>query len=99
MATNVPNPGSYIASIGLLFTGIRDQMADVQFQSQYIASMGGAAFLTAAFPEGLGMSENDALALIASLGNMSVLATAYQGGPQAPQMNYEANTQPFWGGN
>lgn len=98
MAANVPNPGNYLASIGILFTNIRDGMAQCQYQSQYIASMGGQAFLEAAYPNGLGMSATDAAALIASLGNMSTLATAYQGGPQAPQLNYEANTQPFWGG-
>lgn len=99
MATNVPNPGSYLASIGNLFTDIRDNMRAVQDQANYIASMGGTAFLEAAYPNGLGMSATDAAALIASLGNMSAVATGYQGGTPAPQLNYQANTEPFWGGN
>lgn len=98
MAANVPNPGSYLASLGILFTGVRDSMRAIQDQSAYIASMGGETFLTTAAPNGLGMSSTDAAALIAALGNMSAVATGYQGGTPAPQLNYEANTQPFWGG-
>jgi hypothetical protein len=98
MAANVPNAGAYLQEIALLFTVIRDRFQECQDQSGYIASMGGATFLEAAPPNGLGMSATDANALIAALGNHATLATAYQGGPQAPQMNYKTNGQPFWGG-
>jgi hypothetical protein len=98
MAANVPNPNIFLAEMGILFTTIRNRMRECQDQSAYIASMGGASFLEATPPNGMGMSTVDANALIASLGNMSAVATGYQGGTPAPQMNYEANTQPFWGG-
>jgi hypothetical protein len=98
MAVNVPNPGNYLSDIGTLLTGIRDRMNQVQQQNEYIASMGGETFLTTAYPDGLGMTAPDATALIATLGNHNNLALQYQGGPVAPQMDYEANGQPFWGG-
>jgi hypothetical protein len=98
MAANVPNPQIYLNSIANIYTQIRDFFQDCQDQSGYIASMGGVAFLTTAVPNGLGMSPPDANALIASLGNMSTLAVQYQGGAQAPALNYKANTEPFWGG-
>lgn len=98
MAANVPVPATYLNEIAILFTTIRNRMQECQDQSGYIASMGGVAFLTAAVPNGLAMSTPDANALIASLGNHSALATHYQGGPQAPALNYKTNGQPFWGG-
>jgi hypothetical protein len=98
MAANVPNTGLYLDEIATLFTTIRNRMQECQDQSGYIASMGGAAFLEAIPPNGLGMSAADANALIASLGNMTALATHYQGGPVAPALDYKSNTKPFWGG-
>lgn len=98
MAANVPNPAVYLNQIANIYTQIRDFFQNCQDQSGYIASMGGATFLTTPVPNGLGMSAADANALIASLGNMSALAIHYQGGPQAPALNYKANTEPFWGG-
>jgi hypothetical protein len=98
MAANVPVTESYLQEIALLYTTIRNRMQECQDQSGYIASMGGATFLTTPQPNGLGMAPADANALIASLGNHATLATMYQGGPQAPAMNYKANGQPFWGG-
>jgi hypothetical protein len=98
MAVNVPNPGQYLAQVGTLLTDIRDRMQQVQDQNGYIASMGGAAFLTTAYPEGLGMTTGDAQMMIAVLGNHTALAIQYEGGPVAPQLNYKANGQPLWGG-
>ena len=99
MATNVPNPGAYLNGISLLLTDIRDRMNKVQQQNEYIASMGGVTFLTAPAPDGLGMTTADANALIATMGNHNAVATSYKGGPAAPVLDYEANGQPFWGGN
>lgn len=98
MAANVPSQAVYLNQIANIYTQIRDFMQNCQDQSGYIASMGGLSFLTTASPDGLGMKVADANALIASLGNMSALASHYQGGPQAPALNYKANTEPFWGG-
>jgi hypothetical protein len=98
MPVNVPNPGNYLASIGDLFTQIRDRMQDVIDQNNYIGSMGGETFLTAAFPDGLGMTPDDAGALLAALGNHTAVAHGYQGGPPAPQLDYKANGSPFWNG-
>ena len=98
MAANVPVSATYLNEIAIMFTTIRNRMQECQDQSGYIASMGGVTFLTTAPPNGLGLTAPDANALIASLGNMSGLATHYQGGPQAPALDYKSNTKPFWGG-
>jgi hypothetical protein len=98
MAVNVPNPGSYLNQIAILFTGIRDQMQEVIDQNSYIGSMGGATFLTDAYPDGLGMTPADANALLAALGNHAAVATGYHGGTPAPQLDYKSNGSPFWGG-
>jgi hypothetical protein len=98
MATNVPNPGTYLASISVILTGVRDLMQQVIDQNGYIASMGGVTFLTAPSPDGLGMTTADANALIATMGNHTAVATGYHGGTPAPQLDYKANGSPFWGG-
>jgi hypothetical protein len=61
--------------------------------------MGGETFLTAPSPDGLGMSQADADALIAALDQHHDLNTGYEGGPPAPQLDYKGNSSPFWGGN
>jgi hypothetical protein len=61
--------------------------------------MGGEVFLTAAFPDGLGMTQADADALIATLDQHHDLNTGYEGGPPAPQLDYKANASQFWGGS
>lgn len=98
MATNVPNPGTYLADIGALLTGVRDNFAKLVDQRAYIASMGGVPFLTAAYPDGLGMTPDDADALIATLDQHNDLNTGYTGGQPAPQLDYKDNGSPFWGG-
>jgi hypothetical protein len=98
MAVNVPNPGNYQQQLGQQITALRDAFDALVNSNAYIGSMGGATFLTAAAPNGLGMSAGDAAALIATLGNHSNLAAQYNGGAQAPTLNYRANGEPFWGG-
>jgi hypothetical protein len=98
MATNVPNPGTYLAGLGSLFTGVRDNLAKLVDQRAYIASMGGEAFLTNSFPDGLGMAAADASALIAALDQHNDVNTGYTGGTPAPQLDYKDNASPFWGG-
>jgi arginase family enzyme len=98
MATNVPNPGIYLDGIGTLLVGVRDNLARLLDQRQYIASMGGETFLTAAYPDGLGMAKADADALIATLDQHNDLNTGYTGGTPAPQLNYKDNSSAFWGG-
>ena len=98
MAVNVPNPGVYLTQLGAELTALRDAFDKLTDSNAYIASMGGSTFLTAAFPNGLGLSSGDASALIATLGNHAALATQYNGGAQAPALNYRANGEPFWGG-
>jgi hypothetical protein len=98
MAVNVPNPGIYLTQLGAELTALRDAFDKLVNSNAYIASMGGSTFLQAAVPNGLGMSSGDAAALIATLGNHTALATQYNGGAQAPALNYRANGEPFWSG-
>jgi hypothetical protein len=98
MATNVPNPGSYLTSIATYFTGVRDSLARLADQRAYIEAMGGLEFLTGAVPDGLAMTQADASALIASLDQHNDLNTGYTGGTPAPQLDYKDNSAPFWGG-
>lgn len=88
----------YLTQLGTEFTALRDAFDKLVNSNGYIGSMGGTAFLTAAAPNGLGMSAGDAAALTAALGNHTALAGQYNGGAQAPALNYRANGEPFWGG-
>lgn len=94
MAVNVPNPGNFLQATGAELTELRDIFAKLVNRNDYIASMGGATFLTGQ----MGLTAPDAAALVATLGNHANLATHYTGGAQAPALNYRANGEPFWGG-
>jgi hypothetical protein len=48
MAVNVPNPGSYLATIGQHLVNLREAINDLVQDGAYINAMGGAAFLSAA---------------------------------------------------
>jgi hypothetical protein len=98
MAVNVPNPGAYLGQIATYLTGVRDSLGGLEQQRDYITAMGGVTFLTVAYPDGLGMSVADADALIATLDQHHDLTAGYQGGPPAPQLDYEQNGSQFWGG-
>lgn len=98
MATNVPNPGSFHNDIATFLIGVRDSLAGLEDKRAYITAMGGEGFLMAVPPDGLGMAQADADALIATLDQHHDLTTGYQGGPPAPQLDYEDNGARFWGG-
>ena len=98
MAANVPNAGLFLQATAAELTALRDDFQKLVNRADYIASMGGATFLSAASPQGLGMDPGDAAALVATLGNHKNLAVHYGGGAQAPALPYRANGQPFWGG-
>jgi hypothetical protein len=95
MAANVPNSGQFLQDIGTRLTALRDDFQRLVDKNDYVASMGGSSFLV----NTLGMTQQDADALVATLGNHKNLSVHYNGGAQAPAMNYRANGQPFWGGN
>src|ERR1700748_1339235 len=98
MATNVPNPGTFLGDIATFLTGVRDSLASLEDKRDYIAAMGGETFLTTAPPDGLGMTQADADALIATLDQHHDLTTGYEGGAPPAQLNYRDNSAPFWGG-
>lgn len=98
MAVNVPNAGSYLGQVSQEIVNVRDAFQAILNTNAYIGAMGGAAFLTAAAPNGLGMSAQDAAALLAAVGNHAALAAIYLGGQPGAALNYFANGEPFWGG-
>lgn len=86
MTRNVPNPGNYEIQIGQQFVNFRNAYQEIVNENEYIASVGGAAFLTAA---PFNWSSQDAAAFIAALGNISNLPGV---------VNAINGSQPFWGG-
>jgi hypothetical protein len=98
MPVNVPVPTTYLSFVGSIFTQIRDRFNDAVKQREYITSMGGLTFLTNPQPDGLGMAQPDAQALIAALDQHFDLYTAYTGGAAPPVLDYRDNASPFWGG-
>jgi hypothetical protein len=98
MAVNVPNPGNYLAQISTNVVGLRNNFAAIVNQLAYIDSMGGATFLEAAYPAGMGLAAGDAAVVLSTLGNLAALAAVYNGGAPGAALNYSANSQPLWGG-
>ena len=95
MAANVPNSADFQAQVGRELVALRDAFAALVSRNDYVAQMGGATFLQTV----LTMSAGDATAMVATLGNHASLSTHYNGGAQAPTLNYRLNGAPFWGGN
>ena len=93
MAVNTPNPGIFLQQIGTDLVTLRDAFAALKNRNDYIASMGGATFLTSL----MGLTAPDANALVAALGNHASLGVQYNGGAVAPFLDYRANGEPFWG--
>ncbi len=89
MAENVPNPGSYLAKLSNDIANLRNAYQVVLNDNAYITAMGGATFLEAASPNGLGMASGDASAVVAALGNLAAsnLGTAL------------TDSETMWGGN
>jgi hypothetical protein len=98
MATNVPNQGQFLGDIATFLTGVRDSFGALENKRDYITAMGGVTFLTAAAPDGLGMTTADADALIATLDQHHDLDQHYTGVTAAPLLNYEQNGAAYWGG-
>lgn len=98
MAVNVPNQGIFVQQLTQAVISIRNDFQAIVNLNGYVTSMGGATFLTAAAPNGIGLGSSDASAIVATLGNLAALAAAYNGGSPAPQLNYSANSEPFWAG-
>lgn len=68
MAVNVPNPGVYMVQLGQHLVNLREALNDLVQDGQYLNAMGGAAFLQAAVPNGIGLAPADATAVAASIG-------------------------------
>jgi len=98
MAVNVPNPGLFLSQISGAVVSLRNDFTTLQRLNNYITAMGGAEFLEAATPNGMGMAPADAAVVVSTLGNLTALASAYAGGAQAQQLDYQANSEPLWGG-
>lgn len=88
MAANVPNPALFLQRTAEQLTALRDDFARLANRADYVAAMGGATFLTAAAPNGLGLGAGDAAALVAALNNHKNLSIQYLGGTQAAAMDY-----------
>lgn len=98
MAANVPNPGVWMGSVSQTVTALRNNFQAILWANDYVTSMGGATFLEAAAPNGMGMASGDASAWVAALGNLAALAAVYQGGTPGAAFSYMTNSQPLWGG-
>lgn len=98
MPVNVPVPQTYLSFVGSILSQLRDRFTNIMDQRSYINSMGGLTFLTDPQPDGLGMAQADATALIAALDQHFDLYTAYTGGAAPPVLDYRDNASKFWGG-
>jgi hypothetical protein len=94
MTINSPNPGLYLQGVSNSVTNLRDNFQTILFQNAYLTSEGGATFLE----NTIGLSAADAATFVASLGNLAALAAIYQGGAPGAALNYQANSEPLWGG-
>jgi hypothetical protein len=98
MAVNAPNPGAFLQQISQAVVNLRNDFTTLTRLNNYITAMGGATFLEAAYPNGIGMATADAAVVISTLGNLTTLGTGYTGGAPAPQLDYQSNSEPLWGG-
>jgi hypothetical protein len=99
VTVNVPNSGTFQQSISNVAVSLRDTFANIVNLDNYITSVGGETFLTTAVPNGIGLSTEDAATVISTLGNLAALAAIYSGGAPGAALNYEANSEPLWGGS
>ena|SRR6202035_2510264 len=68
MAINVPNPGSYQQQLGAHLVALREAINDLVQDGTYLNAMGGAAFLEAAAPNGMGFAPADATNIVNVIG-------------------------------
>lgn len=90
MAINVPNPGSYLGQLGNHCTAFRDALNNLVNDAEYLASMGGVAFLTAT---PFSLSTGDAEVIMNTVGAV----TPDNSTVEALQA-FIATTEPLWGG-
>jgi len=93
MAVNVPNPGSYQAQLGQHCVNLRMALQALLNDSAYLTSMGGTAFLTAAQPNGLGLSSVDATNIMNIIGGVTPTNATVQS-----LQTWINSSQPLWGG-
>lgn len=75
MAVNVPNPGIYQQQLGNHIIALREAINDLVQDGTYLNQMGGAAFLTAASPNGMGIASADATAIVNTIGAVTATNT------------------------
>lgn len=68
MAVNVPNPGVWQQQLGNQCTTFRDALQALLNEAAWLSAVGGATFLTTAQPDGLGLSQADADAIMTTIG-------------------------------
>lgn len=95
MTINAPNPGNYQQNLSLIAVGLRNAFQAIIIQNDYLTAQGGATFLTTV----IGLSTADAAVVVSTLGNLAALAAIYAGGTPGAALNYQANSEPLWGGN
>jgi hypothetical protein len=98
MAVNSPNPGTFLVQMSAAVVALRNDFSTLVWMNAYITAMGGATFLEAASPNGIGLNSADAGVVVSTLGNLAALAAIYNGGTPGAALNYSANSEPLWGG-
>jgi hypothetical protein len=93
---NPPSGPQVYSDVSALILGVRDAFQNLINYYDWLVSLGGATYLESS--PGPGIDSPDAATIMAALGNHAALNTGYIGGTPAPQLNYQANGQPFWQG-
>lgn len=93
MAVNVPNSSLYQQQLSDHAVAFREALDDLLHDASYLTSMGGATFLTAAVPNGIGLSSPDATLIMNTIGAV-VPANATVQALQA----WIDSTRQLWGG-
>jgi hypothetical protein len=94
MTINSPNPGSFQSQLTDAIVTLRDAFQVISNLNDYITAQGGATFLE----NSIGLSAGDAAVVVSTFANHATLDTAYNGGAQAPVLNYKENGNLLWGG-
>ena len=88
-----PTQAQVNQNAGALALNLRAAMQSIVNFQAWLSTQGASGL------EALGFTAGDAATLISSVGNMSTLASIYQGTvTQASTFNYEANSNALWGG-
>jgi hypothetical protein len=92
---NPPSEAQVYATMNQLVLDIRNGFQNLMNYYNWLNSVGGATYLETV----VSIDSGDAATVMATLGNHAALNTGYTGGTPAPQLNYQANGQPFWAGS